>query len=151
MKTSPCDKKMANFLCNLSPREDTKKGLSPAFAGLVFISAILFCDPCHSFTTEASYYTYASCIREGTSGIMANGEKLNDEALICASWDYRFGTRLLVTNKRNGRSVVVCVTDRGPAKRLYKNGRKIDLSKKAMQVLGGIKKGIITVDVQPLP
>ena len=101
-----------------------------------------------AFQTEASYFTYASCIREGTSGIMADGRKLNDNMLICASWDYRFGTRLRITNLANNKSVVVEVADRGPNKKLYKKGRKIDLSKMAFSRIAELKEGIINVSVE---
>lgn len=100
------------------------------------------------YADSASYYTITSCLKEGTSGIMACGERLNDDSYICASWDYPFGTRLLVTNLANGKKVVVVVKDRGPAKRLYKQGRKIDLSYKAMCELDGIRKGIIQVQIE---
>ena len=99
---------------------------------------------------EASWYSVESCLREGTSGIMANGEVLNDERKTCASWDYPFGTKLQVTNLHNGRSVVVLVTDRGPAKRLYKKGRTIDLSKRAFSELASLKQGIIEVKVKEI-
>ena len=117
-------------------------------AGLVLLTLLLFLREASAFETQASYYTYSSCIREGTSGIMANGKVLDDEALTCASWDYRFGTRLRITNKLNGRSVVCVVTDRGPAKRLYKRGRKIDVSLKAAQALKMVESGIVAVVVE---
>lgn len=101
-----------------------------------------------SFFTEASYFTYASCIKEGTSGICANGERLNDEALVCASWDFKLNSWVRVT--RGNRSVICKVADRGPNRKLYKKGRRIDLSKKAMEILGGIQKGIIQVEVEPV-
>ena len=98
--------------------------------------------------TEASYYTRASCLREGTSGVCANGERLNDEDLTCASWDYKFNTLLRVQNLSNGKEVIVRVNDRGPARRLYRNGRKIDLSLKAFRTLSPLSKGIIKVKVE---
>jgi len=85
-------------------------------------------------------------MREGTSGIMANGKRLDDQAFTCASWDYPFGTRLRVESA--GRSVIVVVTDRGPAKRLYRQGRIIDLSKAAFSELGSLKAGILSVTVE---
>lgn len=118
-------------------------------AVLIFtIIATLIYSSCFAFQTEASYFTYESCIREGTSGIMADGRRLNNDMLICASWDYPFGTRLLVTNIHSGRSVEVIVSDRGPAKRLYRKGRKIDLSKLAFSRISELKKGIISVNVE---
>jgi rare lipoprotein A len=38
-----------------------------------------------------------------------------------------FGTKVLVTNKRNGRSVIVKIADRGP----YIRGRELDLNSAA--------------------
>lgn len=113
---------------------------------IVTIMLLLICPvSAWAFETEASYYTKASCLREGTSGIMANGKGLDDEAFTAASWDYEFGQRLRVTF--NGRSVVVSVTDRGPSKRLYKKGRRLDLSKAAFERLAPLGKGIIKVQV----
>lgn len=57
---------------------------------------------------------------------MANGKPFNRHALTAASWGYPFGTKLRVT--RGSYSVVVTITDRGPAKRLH---RIIDLSEAA--------------------
>lgn len=112
------------------------------------ILAIFLYGSAFAFTTEASYYTVASCKREGTSGIMANGKELKDEGLICASWDYSFGTRLRITNLANKRSVVVYVSDRGPSKRLYAKGRRIDLSKRAFNQIANLKQGVIQVSVE---
>src|SRR3954470_5927536 len=42
------------------------------------------------------------------------------------------GSRVLVTNERTGKSVVVRINDRGP----YAHGRLIDLSKAAAQAVG---------------
>lgn len=44
----------------------------------------------------------------------------------------RFGTRVKVTNSRNGRSVVVRINDRGP----HVKGREIDLSSGAAKAIG---------------
>jgi rare lipoprotein A len=102
----------------------------PRFLAITLVMAFCFASQAAGAPhLTASYYTLASCLREGTSGIMANGRRLNDNDLTCASWDYRFGTRLRVTNCHNGKSVVVVVTDRGPAKRLYRKGCVVDLSR----------------------
>ena len=98
-------------------------------------------------TGTASYYTVASCLQEGTSGITASGEALDDAKLTCAAWGYKFGTRLTVTNLENGRSVVVTVNDRGPSKRLVAKGRIIDLSRGAFATIADLKQGIIRVNV----
>jgi len=56
------------------------------------------------------------------------------------------GTRVLVTNLQNGRSVEVRVNDRGP----HVAGRIIDLSYAAAQALGAVTPGTIPVSVQVL-
>jgi rare lipoprotein A len=116
----------------------------------IILSILLISTPLYAETGTASYYTRASCLREGTSGICANGEVLNDNDYTAASWFYRFGTVLLVTNLSNGKQVRARVTDRGPAKRLVKKGRIIDLSYAAMSELGGISQGIIKVRVEKI-
>ncbi len=98
----------------------------------------------------ASWYSVESCKREGTSGIMANGKELNDEAFTCASWDYSLGIYLQITNEANGKSVICVVSDRGPAKALYKRGRTIDLSKAAFRAIADLKQGIIEVQIEEL-
>jgi len=99
---------------------------------------------------QASWYSVESCKREGTSGIMANGEVLDDNKLICAIWGIPFGTRIRVVNASNSKSVVVRVADRGPAKRLVKRGRIIDLSKGAFGQIADLKQGLIQVRIEIL-
>ena len=70
----------------------------------------------------------------------ANGERFNDRRLTCASWDYPFGTRLLVINTMNRKWVVCRVNDRGPAKHLR---REVDLTKTALSKIANKKKGLI--------
>lgn len=62
----------------------------------------------------------------------ANGEHFNTHALTAAHRTLPFGTKVRVTNKSNGRSVVVRINDRGP----YVGGRVIDLSNASARALG---------------
>jgi rare lipoprotein A len=62
----------------------------------------------------------------------ASGECFNTRALTAAHRSLPFGTKVLVTNERTGRSVVVRINDRGP----FAHGRVIDLSKAAAQAVG---------------
>ena len=98
---------------------------------------------CHG--DEASYYTEESCRREGTSGICANGEVYDDDKYTAASWDYAFGTRLRVTNRANGKSVILRVNDRGPNRKLYRQGRTLDLSKAAFASIANLREGVIQI------
>ena len=140
--------KLGRWYCKwIEKRRNAGKGAKRLRRGLA-TAMILLCSNAWGFTTEASYYTLESCLREGTSGIMANGRRLDDKAFTAASWDYRFGTRLKV--KRGDREIVVIVTDRGPSKRLYRAGRKLDLSRAAFRQLAPLNKGVIKVTVEEI-
>jgi rare lipoprotein A len=67
----------------------------------------------------------------------ASGERFNPAALTAAHRTLPFGTRIKVTNPRNGRSVVVRVNDRGP----FYGGRMIDLSQEAARQIGLVQEG----------
>lgn len=95
--------------------------IAVAIAGMAPLAASARC-------TTASYYG------PGFHGrTTANGERFNQWALTAASPYLPFGTRLRVTNKWTGRSVVVRINDRGP----FYGGRGIDLSTAAMNTIGG--------------
>ena len=139
--------------------EDTQEAYqrlkSVTIWALVFICIFFFIVIAHAQTipspATASYYTYKSCIREGTSGVWtASGEYFDENALTAAMWKVPFGTKVKVTNLRNGKSAIVRINDRGPAKRLVRQGRMIDLSKGAFMKLASLKKGIIEVKVEIL-
>ena len=72
----------------------------------------------------------------------ANGERAQPNGLTAAHRTLPFGTRVRVTNKRNGRSVIVRINDRGP----FVRGRVIDLTPAAAQALGF--SGLASVTVQ---
>ena len=76
----------------------------------------------------------------------ANGETYSDRRLTAAHRTLDFGTRVLVTNLDNAKSVVVTINDRGP----YVRGRIIDLSRRAARVLGFVRDGTTRVRVDPL-
>lgn len=67
----------------------------------------------------------------------ANGEIMNSRRMTAAHRTLRFGTRVRVRNRRNGRSVVVRINDRGP----FVRGRIIDLSRAAARRLGFLGRG----------
>lgn len=70
--------------------------------------------------------------------LMANGEPFNMYADTVAHKKLPLGTPLTLTNPRNGASVKVQVTDRGP----YISGRNLDLSYGAARKLGVVQKGV---------
>lgn len=95
----------------------------------------------------ASLRGYASWYGPGFHGRRsASGETFNQYDLTAAHRSLPFGTRVRVTNLRNGNSVVVRINDRGP----YSRNRIIDLSKAAAQVLGLTRMGVAPVRVEVL-
>lgn len=89
---------------------------------------------CRSLSGVASTY--------GSGQRTANGEHFNPGALTAAHKTLPFGTRVLVRNPRNGRSVIVRINDRGP----FIAGRAIDLSTAAARAIG--MDGLASVSMQ---
>ena len=77
---------------------------------------------------------------------VASGGWFNPNAMTAAHKTLPFGTKVRVTNRNNGRSVVVTINDRGP----YIKGRIIDLSKAAAKQVGMTASGIAPVSVTVL-
>jgi len=92
----------------------------------------------HKTTGKASYYA-----KKFHGRLMSNGRPYHNEKMTCAHRRYPFGTKLKVRNPRNGREVIVEVTDRGP----FAKGRIIDLSYAAARQLGMLAAGVVTVEV----
>ena len=71
----------------------------------------------------------------------ANGERYDMHGMTAAHKLLPFGTQLRVTNKSNGRSIVVRVNDRGP----FVADRVIDLTRAAAEDIGMLAKGTAPV------
>lgn len=71
----------------------------------------------------------------------ASGERMNPSLMTAAHKTLGFGTKIKVTNRRNGKTVVVRVNDRGP----FIRGRVLDLSKAAAQNIGMVSSGTAKV------
>ncbi len=69
---------------------------------------------------------------------------MNAAKLTAAHRTLPFGTKVMVTNKRNGRSVIVRINDRGP----FIRGRVLDVSKAAAQNIGMVSSGTANVCFQ---
>lgn len=105
---------------------------------------LLFLFPISIFAQnsgQASYYG-----NECSGKLMANNHPFDPNQYTCASWFYPLNTLLKVTNLENNKSVIVVVTDRGPAKRLVEKGRVIDLSEASFAKIG--KLGLINVTIE---
>src|ERR1700694_2919341 len=79
-----------------------------------------------------------------SGGQTASGEVSVPTGLTAAHPTLPFGTMVVVTNARNGRTVVVRIVDRGP----YGRGRIIDVSRAAAIELDMIDSGTTLVSVE---
>ena len=77
----------------------------------------------------------------------ASGERFDKHALTAAHRTLPLGTRVRVTNTKNGRSVVVRINDRGP---FGHHNRIIDLSEAAAVQLDMIEAGVVPVTLEVL-
>ena len=78
--------------------------------------------------------------------ITANGAVYDMNALTAAHKTLPMPSKVRVTNLDNGRSLILDVNDRGP----FVNGRIIDLSRRASQLLGFERNGLAMVRVQAI-
>jgi rare lipoprotein A len=112
---------------------------SRKIAGLVLFSCFLSVDAFaqNQFSGIAAYYS------ADYAGRTACGERYDPKKFTAAHRTLPFGTKVLVTNRQTGRSVVVRINDRGP----FVPGRIIDLTPAAAQALGFSGLAHVTVDV----
>jgi len=111
---------------------------------LLLIALFALCNV-FTLTIQAQSDGKASYYSNGLHGRrMSNGERYDRNAFTCAHRTLPFGTRLKITNPRNGKSVIVRVTDRGP----FVRGRVVDLSYAAARELGTLASGVAYVKVE---
>jgi rare lipoprotein A len=110
-----------------------KLRLAAALCGVSMLFA--FSPIAHAQSGIASIYS---------GGRTANGERASAGGLTAAHRSLPFGTQVRVTNRANGRSVVVHINDRGP----FVRGRIIDLTPAGARALGF--SGTAPVEVDPL-
>jgi rare lipoprotein A len=85
------------------------------------------------FSTSA--FSGATCVASQygySGGRTASGERMNPNAMTAAHPSKPFGSQVIVTSQKSGRSVTVRINDRGP----FVKGRCIDLSTGAARALG---------------
>lgn len=103
-----------------------------AFASLV-ATTCMTTTHAHARTASRAQAGMASWYGPGFHGKRtASGERFNTRALTAAHRTLPFGARVRVTNKSNGRSIVVRINDRGP----FTGGRVIDLSNASARAIG---------------
>ena len=95
--------------------------------------------PGYSESGQASYYAMKYHNRK-----TASGERFNNYAMTAAHKSLPFGTKVIVTNIKNGKTVTVRINDRGP----FVKGRIIDLSRAAFAKIENIDKGLAEVKIR---
>ena len=107
--------------------------ISSKIALAIVSTAIAIC-PVRAESGLASFYS---------GGRTASGEVTGPAGLTAAHRTLPFGTKVVVTNLRSGKTVVVRITDRGP----YGRGRIIDVSRAAARELDMIDSGTTMVSI----
>lgn len=111
-------------------------------------AAAAFCAGVFLFGTHTASATSQTGIASWymMGQVTANGERYEPLKLTAAHRTLPFGTKVRVTNLKNGQSVVVRINDRGP----FIRGRIIDLSLGAADVIGLTDIGLTKVRVERL-
>lgn len=94
------------------------------------------------YITKTGLASYYSDYYEGRT--TANGEIFRHSKKTAAHKNIKFGSKVVVTNLKNNKSVTVRINDRGP----FVKGRIIDLTKTAADEIGMIKDGVAKVKIR---
>mgnify|MGYP002737199397 FL=1 len=123
---------------------------------VIFLAIALFVVACSSNTqARGTIYTegwkqvgVTSFYHRSLNGnLTANGERYRHYSEMTAAHRYLpFGTKIQVTDKDTGKSIIVRINDRGP----FHGNRVLDLSGKAAENLGILKRGVCKVEVKVL-
>jgi hypothetical protein len=160
--TADQERSIGNFLSGKQQKEEMRSAdaradmLGMVLAALFILTVIclimgFFHPPAHAETIplKASWYSVESLKKEGTwkysKGVMANGKQFNENDLTCACRISPLGSYLRITNTKNGRMVIVKVTDR-IGKRFATT--RVDLSKLAFSRIAKLEDGVVAVKVE---
>jgi rare lipoprotein A len=108
----------------------------------MILAAGLLSGVAMSGATAQSQSGIASVYSTESGSRTATGARLDPGALTAAHRTLPFGSRVKVTNRSNGKSIVVTINDRGP----FVRGRIIDLTPAAAHALGFCCVGQVTVE-----
>jgi rare lipoprotein A (peptidoglycan hydrolase) len=127
--------------------------------GFVIVASLLWINPMFAVSQRATLHGKTKQLKSRYIGTaswygadrqgkkMANGKPFDRYKLTAASWYFPLGTTIRVVNLKNGESVVVTITDRGPNLRLH---RILDLSEAAAQKLDYVGSGLTPVFLYPV-
>jgi rare lipoprotein A len=127
--------------------------------GLVVVASLLWITPMSAVSQRAKVQAKGKRMKVQYIGLaswygaqhqgrkMANGQRFDRHKYTAASWYFKLGTVVRVVNLKNGESVEVTITDRGPNLRLH---RILDLSEAAADLLGYVDDGLTPVFLYPV-
>jgi rare lipoprotein A len=110
----------------------------------IIIILFIYCHAIGQKNTESGKASFYHNSFQGQE--TSNGESYNKNDFTAAHRTLPFGTILLVTNKKNNKSVIVRVNDRGP----FARSRVIDLSYAAASKIGMVPFGVVQVRMTTL-
>ena len=93
-------------------------------------------------TGKMSWYS----VKTNGGTVTASGKPFSNSGATAAHRKLKFGTKVRVTNLKNGRSEIITITDRGP----YIKGRIIDVSIGTARKLGFVDDGVVSCKVEVL-
>ncbi|HEX3378137.1 MAG TPA: septal ring lytic transglycosylase RlpA family protein [Candidatus Acidoferrales bacterium] len=127
--------------------------------GFVIVASLLWITPMSAVSQRPKVQAKAKKMKVQYIGLaswygpqhqgrkMANGQRFDRHKYTAASWYFPLGTVIRVVNLKNGESVEVTITDRGPNLRLH---RILDLSEAAADLLGYVDDGLTSVFLYPV-
>jgi rare lipoprotein A len=115
-----------------------------SFYSILLALGLSACGTSKSAFTESGQGSYYADKFNGRA--TTSGEPYRPGRLTAAHNTLPFGTKIKVTNTRNGHSVKVVVNDRGP----HAKGRIVDVSKRAARKLDLIDAGVVPVRLKVL-
>lgn len=74
----------------------------------------------------------------------ASGQIFSNDGFTAAHPTLPFGTKLRVTNKENGKTILVVVNDRGP----FKGKRVLDVTRACAEALDFVRQGVTTAVIE---
>jgi rare lipoprotein A len=127
-----------------APVRDGDTARRPSMALRKKITGLSVIERSIEHSTESGRLFEGSGIASVYSGrLTASGELMRPDTMTAAHRTLPFGTQVTVLNRRNGRSAVVRINDRGP----FVRGRVIDLSPAAAHELGIVGLASVTLTV----
>lgn len=139
LPAKPIDKKT---LTAQAPQQDSLKGLSAKVEPEVIdtLTNVTLRFKPYKKSVHASYYH-----NKFNGKRTSSGQRFDNTKYTAAHRKFAFGTKLRITNEKNGKFVIVEVIDRGP----FSRGREIDLTRKAfMEIADNKNSGSMSVTIE---